>query len=263
MSFVFDRPYIKEDYTPLVLWDNILEGSTVTATGSTSEGPIDNILDGYTYDYWIMDSSDETATFTLDETKGASYLGLASHNLGSSGATLTLEYYKDGSWEEASSVSPEDDTSLILAFWYKESSSWRISISGGACQVGVISLGVPTYFTSGILPSYTPLYMAEEVDMYSNVSISGHFLGNMVERLGYSTDVNLNILERDFVQGEEFQSFRKHYNYGKTFFWASQPRGIPDDVAYCVRDEGEPMQPNFPSGGNFYSVSLSLRGYIS
>lgn len=263
MTMYFERAIINEDKAPFVLWDNILQDTTVNTTSQTEGGDGKNTLDNNTYDFWTPVSLPATITFTLPESRGASYLGVASHNLHSKGCDIYLGYYNGTSWVNAASPTIEDDNSLIVAFPYIEAAQWRLHISGSeAPSIGVVFLGTPLLFKTGILPGYTPIYMGENIDLYNSTSLNGQFIGNSVERRGYESSFQLNILDRDFVEGQSFQSFRRHYNDGGTFFFASDPDGHREDVAYCRRQEGGEIKPSLPNDGIFYSVSMSLEGFI-
>jgi hypothetical protein len=259
----FERAILNEDKAPFVLWDNILQDATVSTTSQTEGGDGNNTLDNNTYDFWIPISLTAVITFTLPESRGASYLGIAAHNIHSKGCSIYLGYYNGTSWVNVASPTIEDDNSLIVAFPYTEAEQWRLRIEGSeAPSIGVVFLGTPLLFTTGILPGYTPIYMGEKIDLYNSTSLNGQFIGNSVERRGYESSFQLNILDRDFVEGQSFQSFRRHYNDGGTFFFASDPDGHREDVAYCRRQEGGEIRPTLPNDGIFYSVSMSLEGFI-
>lgn len=263
MTMYFERAILNEDKAPFVLWDNILQDATVSTSSQTTVGDGKNTLDNNTYDFWIPVSLPASITFTLPTQKAASYLGIASHSLFSSNCSVSLEYYDGTSWVSVTSLTIEDDNSLIVAFPYTEATQWRLSITGSeAPSIGVVFLGTSLLFKTGILPGYTPIYMGENIDLYNSTSLNGQFIGNSVERRGYESSFQLNILDRDFVEGQSFQSFRRHYNDGGTFFFASDPDGHREDVAYCRRKEGGEIRPTLPNDGIFYSVNMSLEGFI-
>lgn len=256
-----ERTEVATDKAPLVLWDNILLDGTVTASTEATDAPIENTLTDSTWDYWQPTTTSGTVTLTLAGT--ASALGIAAHDLGSKGATINVK--ADGVSVLDSTVSPADDKPILILFDSTTSTTnWSIEITGAsaAFSIGNLSLGVPTVFESGIVPSYTPLYMAEDIELLQNTSLGGQFFQNRIVRKSAETSIQLNILERSFVEGATFQNFRDYYNSGKTFFWAGGPSVFGGDVAFCRRTSGGEIKPTFANNGIFYQVGLQLEAYV-
>lgn len=262
MSVIFKRPILSLDDVPTILWDNILSGSTIAVSSEVESQEGTNIVSGATNDYWTPSSLPATISFDVGSSKGAGYLGVASHNLKTSGCTITLQKL-DGSWVDVFSYTPEDDSVFFVPFNYTEAEEWRLSVTGtSAPSIGVVFLGQAIQFETGILPSYTPMYMAEDIELLTSRTITGQFMPNRIQRRGLSTSFNLNILDRDFIEGTEFQRFRRYFNDGGSFFFASNPNEIRDDVSYCWRQSGGVIQPTFASDGIFYTVKLALEGFL-
>ena len=257
-----ERTEVAADAAPLVLWDNILLDGTVTASTEATDAPIENALTDSTWDYWQSDTgiTSGTVSLSLGSSTTASALGIAAHDLGSKGATVTV---KRGATTVAT-VNPTDDTPILILFASGSSSTWSVVITGAsaAFSIGNLSLGVPLVFESGIVPSYTPLYMSEDIELLQNTSLGGQFFQNRIIRKSAESSINLNILERSFVEGATFQNFRNYYNDGRTFFWAGGPSVFEDDVAFCRRTSGGEIKPTFANAGIFYQVGLQLEAYV-
>lgn len=265
MSMYIKRTEVPSDKSPAILWDNILEDGTLTASTEATNGEGANAIDGNTYDYWIPTALPATLEVDIGSSTSASYAAIAAHTLGTNGNTLDVQYWNGAAWVSAlsSTITPTDDKTIIVAFTQVSGTKWRISISGGtAPNVGVVSIGDAIQFESGILPAYTPLYMAEEIELLSSQTMNGQFVTNRINRKGARTQFGLNILDRSFVEGTAFQNFRRHYNDGKPFFFASNPSELTEDVAYCWRQDGGEIRPTFDSDGIFYKTQLSLEAYI-
>lgn len=255
------RTAVATDAAPMVLWDSILLDGTVTASTEATDAPVENLLTDSTWDYWKPTTTSGTVTLTLAGT--ASALGISAHNLGSKGATIDVK--ADGVSVLSATVSPADDKPLLILFDSTTSTTnWTVEITGAsaAFSIGNMMLGVPLVFESGIVPSYTPLYMAENVELLQNTSLGGQFFQNRVIRKSAETSISLNILERSFVEGTAFQNFRNYYNEGRTFYWAAGPSTFEDDVAFCRRTSGGEMKPTFANAGIFYQVGLQLEAYV-
>lgn len=256
-----ERTEVATDKAPLVLWDNILLDGTVTASTEATDAPVENLLTDSTWDYWQPDATTSgTVSLTLGASTTASALGIAAHDLGSKGATVTVKR----STTTVATINPTDDKPILILFASGSSTTWSVEITGAsaAFSIGNLSLGVPTVFESGIVPSYTPLYMAEDIELLQNTSLGGQFFQNRIVRKSAETSIQLNILERSFVEGVTFQSFRDYYNSGKTFFWAGGPSTFEDDVAFCRRTSGGEIKPTFANAGIFYQVGLQLEAYV-
>lgn len=261
MTVVFERSVVSTDYVPVILWNNIPESDSVTLTSSSGDG--ENALDYATNTYWTPTSLPATLTADFGSDVGASYFGVCSHNLSSVGARIFLQTSADGlSWTSVVDHIPTDDSILFFPFTYTESRYWRFRIQGTTTpSVGVIFLGEGLQFETGIMPSYTPMYMAEDIELMTAQTITGQFMPNRIQRKGLSTSFNLNILDRDFIEGANFQAFRRYYNDGGSFFFASNPAELEDDVAYCWRQSGT-IQPTFANNGLFYSTEMALEGFL-
>ena len=255
-----ERTEVAADKAPLVLWDNILLNGTVTASTEATDAPIENALTDSTWDYWQPTTTSGTVSLSLGSSTTASALGIAAHDLGSKGATVTV---KRGATTVAT-INPTDDTPILILFASSSSSTWSVEITGAssAFSIGNMVLGVPLIFESGVVPSYTPSYMADNVELLMNQSLGGQFFQNRVIRKSAETSIQLNILERSFIEGATFQNFRDYYNDGKTFYWAAGPSVFEDDVAFCRRTNGGEMKPTFENTGIFYRVGLQLEAYI-
>lgn len=257
-----ERTEVELDKAPLVLWDNLLTGGTLTASTEESGAEVENITTGSTFDYWTPTTTSGAVYLDTGTPKTASALGIAAHNLGSLGATITV---KDASGPTTlATVSPTDDKTILILFDETSTSDWEIEITGAsaAFSIGVMTLGEPLIFETGITPSYTPLWMAENIELFNNKSLGGQFFQNRIVRKSSEGIVNLNILDRDFVEGISFQDFRDYYNEGKTFFWAAGPSVFDKDVSFCRRVGGGELRPSFPENGLFYRASLNMEAYI-
>ena len=254
-----ERTEVPLDGAPLVLFDNILLDGTVTATTEAVDAEVDNLLTDSTFDFWKPTTTSGTVSLSLGVAATASALGIAGHDLGTQGATVVV---KRGVTTVAT-INPTDDSTIIILFASGSDTAYSVEISGAtaAPYISNLFLGVPLVFESGIIPAYTPLWMAEEVELLMNESLGGQFFQNRVIRKSANTSVNLNILDRTFVEGTGFQGFRRHYNDGRTFFFAAGPSNFEDDGSFCRRS-GDTLKPTFANDGIFYQVGMQLEAYI-
>lgn len=253
------RTEVASDQAPMVLWYNVLLDGTVTASTEATNAEVENLLTDSTFDYWRPTTTSGTVSLSLGSSKTISAVGIAAHDLGTQGATITI---KAGATTLAT-VNPTDDSTIIVLFASTSGTAFSVEITGAtaAPSIGNLFMGVPLVFESGITPSYTPLWMAEEIELLQNQSLGGQFFQNRVVRKSANTSVNLNILDRTFIEGNPFQSFRSHYNTGKSFFFAAGPSVFEKDGAYCRRS-GDTLKPTFTNTGIFYQVGMQLEAYV-
>lgn len=254
-----ERTQVQTDEAPMMLFDNILLSGTVTATTEDTDADVENLLTDSTFDFWKPTTTSGTVSLSLGSSTTASALGISGHDLGTQGATITV---KRGVTTVAT-VSPTDDSTIIILFASGTSTDYSVEITGAtaAPYISNMVLGVPLVFTTGIVPAYTPLWMAEEVELLQNQSLGGQFFQNRVIRKSANTTVNMNILERSFIEDTPFQDFRRHYNDGKTFFFAAGPSTFENDGSFCRRS-GETLKPAFEKSGFFYQVAMQLEAYV-
>lgn len=263
MAVYIERTEVNADKAPHFLWDNVFLNGTVTASSEATNGEVENALEDSTWDYWTPTSSTGSINLSLASSATVSALAIASHNLGSNNATISLDD-SSGTPTQLFSISPADDRTIIVLFDSTTSDDFTFYIDSAdaACSIGNIFLGDPLVLTNGILPGYTPLWMADNIELLESMSVSGQFFQNRIIKRSAQTRLNLNILERATVEGDDFQNFRSHYNDGKTFFFAAGPSVFEDDVSYCRRLSGSEMRPSFQQNGIFYNVDLGLEAFV-
>ena len=261
---VFGRSETSADKSPLVLWDNVFQQGTLSASTEATNSEKENAVDGNTYDYWAPTTLPATLSVALDSSFAVSYAAIAAHTLGSSSSTIFVEYDSGGgTWVSLATLSPTDDSAIVIAFTETSATDFRFRVTGSTVpNLGVVYLGGGLLFDSGIIPGYTPLYMAESVQLLRSQTLSGQFITNRVNRKGASSSFQFNILDRSFVDSTAFQDFRRHYNDGKPFFFAGNPSELTKDVSYCWRKDGGEMKPTFSEDGIFYRTGMSLEAYI-
>ena len=125
-----------EAITPLnharIGYDNLIRSATVTTTGGEESGfPADAIERSTTWERWKP--TNLPATIDIDAGSGdtASYLGIAAHTLGSTGATIQLEYSADNvEFFSVETLSPADDSPVFLLFNPTQARYWRTTTLG-------------------------------------------------------------------------------------------------------------------------------------
>lgn len=189
-------------------------------------------------------------------------LGIASHNIGSSGATVTVSASDDGVTFTGVgvSVTPDNDDTIMVVFDLQEYRYWRVNIFDGPASVGVVKLGKRLVMPCGVLSGYTPINHAHDVELLTNMSVQGQFLGTRIKRVGASASIQFGLIDAEFVD-EYMQDFEYYFNSGRAFFYAGSPDEWPDDYGYCWRSSGT-LAPSLEEGGVLYSVSMEVSVYV-
>lgn len=235
---------------PLILHRNVFEYGVVTFSNETSEGSGLNCLEDTTYDYWDTVGSTETATVDLGAATSCDCVGIDAHTIGTDGATVAVEYSANNiDWTEIWTHTPTDN-SCILGIWPATSARyWRVVVSDGPALIGVIKLGSRVIIPTGVMTGFIGIPHSRKVDLLSNNSITGQFIGTKVIKHGAMTTIDFGLIDREWAE-DNLQSFEDDYNNGRAFFFAASPQSAIKDIAYCKRPDGSSeLNPGYQEGG--------------
>lgn len=258
---------------PFIAWDNLGAGAGVTYAGGATlaGGGAANAFTGSTYDYWLADVTTTMAGLWVifPSAITINFVGIAAHNIGTLGATVRVQRSTDSgaTWADAGAgaTTPTDDAAIgfRMKSTGNDATHWRIWVSGltagDPLAIGVAFFGnemvMPTRFYDGFSPIITPT----EVQLQSNVTVGGNFLGQSVIAQGSTIRAEFQHLDPAFVRGD-FKGFQTAFNRGAPFFFAWRPTTWANDLHYCWRD-GDVIRPTNAGGLNFMSLGLSARAY--
>lgn len=244
-----------------LLYENIFEDGTVTVTSETADGAGLNAVEDTTFDFWTPAS----LPGRLEVDMGAAYtcdcVGIAAHNAGTNGTTILVRYSYDAiTYSNAFSFSPLTDETLMAVFPEISARYWRISINNAICSIGVIKLGKRLVMPCGVLSGFVGVNHASNIEMMTNKSIKGQYLGSRINRIGAEKNINFGLVDTDFVDND-FAMFESHFNSGRTFFYAGSPSEWPEDYGYCWRSDGE-IRPTYEEGGILCNVNMDVSIYV-
>ena len=260
---------------PMVLWDNVLSYSTTTLTASsTATGTlVGNVATESTYDYWQPTAIPAWVMADLSATVGGpkdipyNSVALVAHNLGTTKATVYVQKSSDNiTWTTVSNtISPTDDTPILFIFPDTAARYWGIYISAYTGTVlpilGPCILGDRFVFPGGVMPPYTPIWQAQNVELLQAKTLGGQFVGNRVLRKGSETAINLVSVSKTFAEST-IQPFKEWYNAGHAFLWASGPSVFTNDLGYVWRKPNAEMEPTFTETGNWVKLTMEVEGYV-
>jgi len=220
---------------PLILFDNRFADAVPAASATASGYDVRHIADGRPYTFW---QGDGPGTFYLSvncgAAKAADALGIVGHNLGTAGATISVESSGNGQdWtERLAGFSPSDDLAILKTFPQASDLHWRLKIvtTAAAPRLGVVMLGVGLQFPFPPDTPYTPF--TEDVEAETELSQAGHALGTVIRYRPVRVTARFSHLARNWVFGD-FQAFwETHAAERRYFFWAWDLDEFPADVFY-------------------------------
>ena len=241
MSVIIDENLIlspPEDAQPLrhsrighKTWTRERAPSDVTASSEDSGFPADAPLRPDTYERWRPSSTSSTWEIDLKTARPVSYVGIGAHTIGTSGAAITVEYSDDAyTWDEFGEFSPSDNTAIMFLAEEVEARYWRLSLEGGAPEIGVIYIGPVLAMQRPIYGGHSPITLSRQTTIRTIRSRSGQFLGQDFRRRGYQTSVSFSNLEPAWLR-REFDPFIEDARI-YPYFFAWRPTTYPREVAY-------------------------------
>jgi hypothetical protein len=242
---------------PMVAYDNIFAKGTLTATSATADGAAANAIVEGTYNYWIPSAMPASLQTTLGSATGADTFGVIAHNYGSVAATVNFEYWNGSAWITITTITPTDDSPIVAIFTTITATLWRIRLTGAtAPATGVVYLAARLIIPGGVQAPYTPVWLAERVELMNSTSLGGKYIKNRAVRKGKETTIKLAAVTRTFAE-TNLNAFRIAFNNGEPFLWASGPSLFPNDVGYCWRKGGE-IRPTYDQDAIWMALEMDI-----
>lgn len=248
------------DALPTVLFDNLFTKGPISGGGGPF--PPINATTEDTVTFWGPTGLPTNMVVDLGTPAPANACAIVGHNCGTRGNTLLVQTSVNNStWVTVASLTPTDNSTILLLFPTVSSRYWRLNVTGGVAPIiSVVLLGQRFNFPAGIRPPYKPVWLSQTYEMLTSTTLGGQFVGNKIQEIGGETQINLVSFERKFAE-ETLLPFRQHYNLGKAFVFASGPSVFTKDVGYVWRKENSIMAPVFDQNGSWLSASMDVYCY--
>lgn len=241
---------------PMVAFNNLFATGTLLASTETADGAAANAIVEGTYNYWIPSVLPATLQTTLGAATLCNTMAIIAHDYGTKGATLHLEYFTTV-WVTITSITPTDNSPILAIFANITATQWRIRITGTLIPAtGVVYLAARLIIPGGVKAPYTPIWLADRVELMNSQSMGGKFVTNRAVKLGKETMINLTSVTRTFAE-VDLNAFRLKFNEGSPFLWASGPSIFPNDVGYCWRKGGE-LRPTFDQDAIWMALEMDV-----
>lgn len=219
---------------PVILWNNIFTAAQVSADSQDANFPDDNLANLRPYRRWkSLVSTNQFITFNVGGSKAADAIAMSGHNLGTIGASVTVQYWTGGAWATVGGLGTtliSSDKTLMLPFTSQAATQWRISLTGmtGIPEIGVIMLGarltMERYLSSGFDPD------AQTTHLEAAISQSGNMLGASVRYRERQLSAKFEHLTPSFVATYCVTMWEQHVGLGKPFFFAWDLGNYPTAV---------------------------------
>lgn len=240
---------------PRIGYDNTLVNGSSSASSDNLGSA--NLLTPSTYDKWRPTVA---ATALLTGTsKTCDYVGIAAHNLGTQGATLTVRVSNDGvSFTTVYNQLVPNNNALFIRFTAATYKIVELSFTGGtAIEIGAVYLGKELEVMRPIFAGHKPANLSSTDVMTPQISGGGQFLGKQIVRQGFTTSVDLQHLTDEWYR-TEFQSFVDHAKTG-CYFWAWNLLESPNDIVYGWTNNN--ITPSYMGIRNWLEVSFNIEAH--
>lgn len=248
---------------PYILADNRFLNGTPTATDTAAGYSVLNIRDLKSFTSW-KGASSGTKYLTVDcgSAKVADTLAIFKHNLGTAGATVSVESSPDNStWtNRLAGFVPSTDRAILKTFITQTYRYWRVKIvtASTAASIAELMLGVRMEFPYPPDSPFIPASLKIEAD--SNRSKTGQLLGTVVRYKPYKIAPKWSSLSRSWVDAT-FRPFWEGYaSELYPFFWAWDVTTFPSDVRFVTIDPESSMETPVTVLSAYDEVSLEMVG---
>lgn len=247
---------------PIIGWQTLTQFGGITASSEDEDHPAVNLSNPATHLFWRSLTTDtQTLEFSLSDISPIDYVGIARHNLGSSGTQVSLQYQTGvgDSWELLTSefILPGDDP-VIIRFPERDASRVRITLSGALVppEIAVVYIGLLLQLQRNIYVGHTPINMGRRTRVTNGRSESGNFIGRVVTGRSKATSISMSNLTPRWYRArmEPFVISAEE----RPFFFAWRPDGYPREVGYCwSTDDFIPVN-QLPNG--MMQVDMNIAG---
>jgi len=231
-------------------------GGTISATSTDSDYFVDGPSTSLTYEKWRPTGASASWTQNGFPSQTVDCICIGAHTLGSAGSSVTVQTWSGSSWLTKGTVSPADDSDLFFIFEPVTTTGIRVTIGTSIAEIGVIKGGEALQMQRPLYGGHTPLALARQTIMRSNMSATGEFLGRTKQRTMFQTSFAWSHLTAGWVRSN-WPTLQRGIET-EPFFIAWRPETF-SEAALCYIEE-TPIPEN-QGMRDFMSVSMNVTGY--
>lgn len=223
------------DY-PCILYRTIVTIDNIASTTADANFPVSNLANPATDLRWQgTTTADHYITITTGTADAIDAIGVARHNWGSAGWTVSVEG-DDGSGyaEIVVPFIPGDDSPLLMRFDTTSYSAVRIKLTGGSevPRAAVVYLGKLLVLPVRIYDGHTPINDGLKSKSTNGRSESGEILGRIITTEWNENVWSLTLIDPTFYR-EQMREFVLDYK-DEPFFSAWRSLTYPREAGYCI-----------------------------
>jgi hypothetical protein len=245
----------------LLCWQNIVTPLDITTTSETPENPKENLANTSTSFAWQASSTADQDIDIQIGNRTIDFIGIAGHNLIQE-AEIRVQYIVDGQVFTVFDFGEFEIRSQALLFVVNEASpdTVRLTIRNNnqPPRIAVLYAGQGTRIERPIYVGHTPITMGSQITTIGSISESGQYLGEIIRREKFTTNVQLQNLTPQFMRDELLPFFQQRPR--RPAFWAWRPEKYAAEVGYCWL-VGNPRPVN-QRGNGMMQVSFDLDAIV-
>lgn len=234
---------------PVILWDNLVAIDNVAAGTEEAENPATNLANPNTSALWrAASTADQDIVITLSGETIAG-IGIARHNLGSSGVPITVSIDDGGGYDVIfPEFTPDDDSPLLFQFTPQVATAVKLRLNTGGtdpAEIAVLFVGALLTLQRRLYVGHTPIPLARRQEVTTGRSQSGEHLGSVIIGEWYG-----GAIAQQNLTASWYRTYMAPFieNAPEPFFFAWRPDTYPDEVAFCWCT-GDPIPSNARSNG--------------
>lgn len=246
---------------PIIGYQQLATTANISATYEDADYPVSNIVNVSTDSKWKSTTAAlQYVTAAINTVDDIDYVGIAKHNFGTAGITVSVEGDPDGLGfdEIVEPFLPGDDSPLILRFDPAAYVSVRIKLTAGSAapQCAVMYVGKLLVMSRRIYVGHTPLKLARQDKVVNGMSESGNFLGRILLRTSVAGDAAFANVSPSWYRTyfEPFVAAARQ----KPFFWAWRPGTYSDECGFAWLTSIP--QPSNQRSNGMMQMTISMAG---
>lgn len=260
-SLVLSSPTAYDRTAPVIGWQSQVVVTGVEADFEEDNFPATNLANPATNLLWRSTSTaTQYVTFDLNEEEPVDYIGIARHNLGSTGVVISVEIqtYDSTDWVELiEGFVVADDAPILIRFLENIAGAMRLKLVplATAPEMGVVYIGQMLVMPIGIPQGHTPLIDGRITRTVDGNSEAGDYLGSIILSQKLASSVSFQHLDAAWYR----RNMRPLVKAGRgtPFFWSGFPDSHPREAGYAWLTNDP--RPDFIAGFDDDEVSITLQ----
>jgi hypothetical protein len=232
--------------------------ASTTATGYNADNP----KDGQTWTYWQPTAVPATWTLTFTSAN-VSYIGIASHNCGTVGATVAAQRWTGSVWVTVATHVPTDDSPILFLLTERTAqTTFRVQFTGAIPTVGIIQMGDVTEFP--LRAEFTgsmPFNEAVTASYMDTVSDGGHTLERFEIRKAAPVKMTVANLSESWV-ASVLAPLAVDMRANPVFI-ADRPSTYPASVAFGKQTVPLQASRNLANAAASRAITFEIMGFVA